>query len=92
MFEPSEHLWQVWGLILNAISPPSYRLAGASPLPLDVGYLLNVTPAPHSHHSSTYHVARTSLPLDVVYLLTATPEPVVCGYKDTNYEKSLLQR
>ena len=20
-FEPSEHLWQVWGLILNAISP-----------------------------------------------------------------------
>ena len=21
MFEPSEHLWQVWGLILNAISP-----------------------------------------------------------------------
>ena len=26
MFEPSEHLWQVWGLILNAISPllPSF--------------------------------------------------------------------
>ena len=26
MFEPSEHLWRVWGLMLNAISPllPSY--------------------------------------------------------------------
>ena len=26
MFEPSEHLWRVWGLILNVISPflPSY--------------------------------------------------------------------
>ena len=21
LFEPSEHLWQVWGLILNAVSP-----------------------------------------------------------------------
>ena len=36
MFEPSEHLWQVWVLILNVISPllPS---SGASPLPLDMG-------------------------------------------------------
>ena len=22
MFEPSEHLWRVWGLILNVVSPP----------------------------------------------------------------------
>ena len=29
LFEPSEHLWWVWGLILNAICP-SYCLAGAS--------------------------------------------------------------
>ena len=38
LFEPSEHLWQVWGLILNATSPllPS---SGASPLPLDMGCL-----------------------------------------------------
>ena len=37
-FEPSEHLWWEWGLILNAILPlvPS---CGASPLPLDMGYL-----------------------------------------------------
>ena len=41
LFEPSEHLWQVWGLILNAISHllPSYW---GSPLPLDMGYLFLV--------------------------------------------------
>jgi len=38
LFELIEHLWQVWGLILNTILP-SYHLSGASPLPLDVGYL-----------------------------------------------------
>ena len=38
LFEPSEHLWRVWGLILNTILPP-YCPAGASPLPLDVGYI-----------------------------------------------------
>ena len=32
----SESLWWVWGLMLNVILPP-YHLAGASPLPLDVG-------------------------------------------------------
>ena len=45
LFEPSEHLWQEWGLILS-MNPPSYHLAGASPLPLDVGYLLTASPAP----------------------------------------------
>ena len=37
LFVPSEHLWEVWGLILNMISPllPSVR---ASPLSLDRGY------------------------------------------------------
>ena len=40
LFEPSEHLWQVQGLILNVIpSPRPHRRAGASPLPLDMGYL-----------------------------------------------------
>ena len=75
-FCPSYHLTEAWGF----------------PFALGCGYLLKVTPAPLSCHSSTYHVARASLPLDTVYLLTATPEPVVCGYKDTIYEKSLLQR
>ena len=41
LFEPSEHLWQVWSLILNVICP-SYHLAGASPLPLDVEYIFAV--------------------------------------------------
>ena len=43
LFELSKHLWWVWGLLLNAISPllPSFW---ASPLPLDVGYLFLVGP------------------------------------------------
>ena len=45
LFEPSEGLWREWGLILMQIHP-SYRFAGASPLPLDVGYLLTAAPVP----------------------------------------------
>ena len=44
---------------------PSSHLVGASPFPLDVGYLLKVAPAPRSHRSSVYHLAGASLPLDV---------------------------
>ena len=39
LFEPSEHLWRVWGLILNVIFSPSDHLVGASPLPLHLGYI-----------------------------------------------------
>ena len=35
LFEASEHLWQVWGLILNEIEPLLPFLE-ASPLPLDM--------------------------------------------------------
>ena len=28
MFEPSEHLWQVWGLVLNVIFAPPTILLG----------------------------------------------------------------
>ena len=38
LFEPSKHLWQVWGLILNAISLLLLSCRGF-PLPLDDGYL-----------------------------------------------------
>ena len=41
LFDPSEHLWQVCGLILNA-SFPSHCLAEASSLPLNMGYLFLV--------------------------------------------------
>ena len=41
LFEPAKHLWQVWDLILNMILP-FYHFAGASPLPLDMGYLILV--------------------------------------------------
>ena len=47
LLEPFECLRCVWGLILNTISP-SYHLSRVSSLPLDMGYLLKVTPSPHS--------------------------------------------
>ena len=37
-FEPCKSLWQACDLILNTVCP-SYCLFGASPLPLDMGYL-----------------------------------------------------
>ena len=50
LFEPSECLWQVWGLILNMLSPllPS---CWASPLPLDMGYLFS-----HSSATTIYSI------------------------------------
>ena len=45
LFEPSERLLWERGLILN-VNLSSYHLAGASPLPLDMGYLLTAGPAP----------------------------------------------
>ena len=45
LLESPECLWQVWGLILNGFCP-SYHLSGASPLPLDMGYLLIAVPVP----------------------------------------------
>ena len=41
LFEPSEHLWWVWDLILNMTSP-LLPYSWAFPLPLDVGYLFLV--------------------------------------------------
>ena len=41
LFETSKHLWQVWDLILNVLHP-SYNLAGAYPLPLDIGVFIFV--------------------------------------------------
>ena len=41
LFEPSKHLWQVWGFILNPIFP-SNHLVWASPLSLNMGNLFGV--------------------------------------------------
>ena len=62
LFEPSEHLWWEWDLILNMNLPPLPSSWGFS-LPLDVGYLLKDAPALHSCCSSAYHLAGDSLPL-----------------------------
>ena len=72
MFEPSKHLWQVWGLILNVVLPLLQSFWGFSFAP-GHGYLLKVTPAPHGCSSSAYH-----LPLDVGYIHTITPAPHSC--------------
>ena len=62
---------------------PSYHLAGASPLPLDLGYLLKVTPVPRSQHFSAYHLAGASLPLDVGHLLAVPLPPCSCHSSTT---------
>ena len=47
-----------------------YYLAGAS-LPLDMGYLLKVSPVLGNHGSSAYHLAGASLPLDLKLINTS---------------------
>ena len=51
MFEPSEYLWWVWGLILNVILPLLPFFWGFS-FALDVEYLLTVAQAPCSHFTT----------------------------------------
>ena len=65
LFEPSESLWWVWALILNA-NLPLLPSCWALPLALDMGYLYKVPSAWCSHRSRAYHLAGTSLTLDVI--------------------------
>ena len=60
-FEPSEHLWQELGLILNMNSPLLLSCWGCS-------FALRHGVSPHSR-SSAYHLTRFSLTLDVGLLL-----------------------
>ena len=74
VFEPSEHLWWVWGLILNAISPLLPSCWGFS-------FALGRWISPQSHSNAT----QPPFPclsscwgfsaLRVGYLLTVTPAP-----------------
>ena len=62
--EPSEHLWQEWGLILNAnllLLPPCWGFSFARGRGV----------SPHSC-SSAYHLTGVFLTLDVGYLLSTT--------------------
>ena len=71
--EPSEHLWQEWGLILNANLPLLPSCWGFS-------FALGHAVSPHSH-SSASHLTGVSLTLDVGYLLTATlAPPILLGF------------
>ena len=63
LFEPPEHLWWEWGLILNANLP-------LLPSCLGFSFALGHRVSPHSC-SSTYRLTGVSLTLDVGYLLMA---------------------
>ena len=55
----------------HELAPPTvYRLAGSSPLPLDMGYLLTAAPVLRSCRSNAYRLAEASLTLDVEYLMS----------------------
>ena len=71
-FEPSEHLWREWGLILNMNSPLLPSCWGCS-------FALRHRISPHSR-SSVYRLTRFSLTLDVGYLLMAAPSDFGCGF------------
>ena len=64
LFEPSEHLWQEWGLILNMNSLLLPSCWGFS-------FALGCGVSPHSN-SSVYHLTGVFLTLDVGYHLLAT--------------------
>ena len=63
LFEPSEHLWQEWGLILNMNSLLLPSCQGFS-------FALGCGVSPHSC-SSAYRLTGVSLTLDVGYHLLA---------------------
>ena len=66
LFEPSEHLWQEWGLILNAnllLLPSCWGFS----------FALGRGVFPHSC-SSAYHLTGVFLTLDVGYLLSTTKQ------------------
>ena len=65
LFEPSEHLWQEWGLILNVIWLLLPSCWGFS-------FAFECGVSPHSC-SSAYRLTGVSLTLDVGYLHTASP-------------------
>ena len=65
LFEPSEHIWWEWGLILNMNSSLLPSCWGFS-------FALGHGVSPHSG-SSIYCLTGVSLTLDVGYLLSATP-------------------
>ena len=72
MFEPSEHLWQVWGLILNAILPLLPTFWGFSAL----GHGVSAHSC-YSHQSSTMQLllqAPFNIIVIQVYVLTNNTE------------------
>ena len=66
LFEPSEHLWHNWGLILNTNLPLLPSCWGFS-------FALGYRVSPHSQ-SSAYHLTGVSLTLEVEYFKMAGPE------------------
>ena len=70
LFEPSEHLWQEWDLILSVnlcLLPPCWGFS----------FALGRGVSPHSC-SSTYRLTGISLTLDMGYLFRAAPAKYRC--------------
>ena len=72
-----------WGLILNVISPLLLSSV-ASPLPLVVGNVLEVTPALRSRRSSACHLPGVSLPLDMGYIFEVAQTPHNCRFRQSS--------
>ena len=73
---------------------PSYHLAGASPLPVDLGYLLTVTPALRSHWSSaTQPPGNAIIWRKIIYLKnTHMPQLSLSISKCILYKSAYLQQ
>ena len=70
LFEPSDHLWREWGLILNAYLPL---------LPSCWGFSFALGRGVSHNRSSACHLTGISLILDVGYLLSAAAPDLGCG-------------
>ena len=73
LFEPSEHVWWEWGLILNMNSSLLPSCWGFS-------FALGRVVSPQSH-SSTYCLTEVSLTLDVGYLFSASHCSGLCSHQ-----------
>ena len=84
LFEPSERLWQLWGWILNVISPLLPSCWGFFFAP-GHGYLLKVTPSPHSCCSSAVQPPLQHLPSCWSFSQVALTRCQICQHLDLRF-------
>ena len=84
LFEPSERLWQLWGWILNVISPLLPSCWGFFFAP-GHGYLLKVTPSPHSCCSRAVQPPLQHLPSCWSFSQVALTRCQICQHLDLRF-------